>query len=487
MITLQKGGRQTIQLQKPQLTESVTPTILTQTSPYLTKQSPDANRLSLEVVGGTVAWNQLVNGAGTVTVTNNHKYVSHIGSTWSIAISNGSAISVGASDLVTDLTLMFGSTIADHVYSLEQSTAGSGIAWLQSYGFFTEDYYPYNAGELLSVKTSGHEVVGKNLLKLNENNRVAEQRITTEYTDGGLVAVASGTYSYAGYEILDLVIGQTYTISLRGKSTGAFNRFYILNADTGTGFGIGFVLTATEAYYERTFTATSKRLSIMTYITAGETTGEMTISDLQLEYGSTATPYEPYTLTTTPLSDIELRGIPKLVNNQMQYDGDSYEPSGQVTRKYGTYTFTGSESWTYFQTSGKNTFNTVISGAKAGGQGAMASKYVFYDTAVISLQLDKTFMFFPQAGSTKISVYDSAYSDASTFGSAMAGVTLLYELATETTETTETTTPFSDPIPIGSTETFIDNRSAPMPVGNVSEYKNAVYKNVIQLQKGIEP
>lgn len=58
--------------------------------------------------------------------------------------------------ILISLTAVFGTTIADYIYSLEQSTAGSGIAWLKSYGFLTEDYYPYNAGELMSVKTSGH-------------------------------------------------------------------------------------------------------------------------------------------------------------------------------------------------------------------------------------------------------------------------------------------------------------------------------------------
>ena len=54
--------------------------------------------------------------------------------------------------IVTDLTAMFGSTIADRAYALEQATAGSGIAWLKSMGFFTQDYYEYDAGTLKSVE-----------------------------------------------------------------------------------------------------------------------------------------------------------------------------------------------------------------------------------------------------------------------------------------------------------------------------------------------
>lgn len=61
-----------------------------------------------------------------------------------------------------DLTLMFGPTIADYVYSLEQSSQGSGLAWLRSYGFFTEDYYDYNSGELKSVSNLvSHDMTGE--------------------------------------------------------------------------------------------------------------------------------------------------------------------------------------------------------------------------------------------------------------------------------------------------------------------------------------
>lgn len=56
---------------------------------------------------------------------------------------------------VYDLTQMFGSTIADYIASLEQAHAGDGVAWFKA--LFGEDYYPYNSGELLSVKTSARK------------------------------------------------------------------------------------------------------------------------------------------------------------------------------------------------------------------------------------------------------------------------------------------------------------------------------------------
>jgi len=54
-----------------------------------------------------------------------------------------------------DLTAMFGSTIADYIYSLEQATAGAGVAWFRRY--FPEDYYPYSANTLQSVQATAHK------------------------------------------------------------------------------------------------------------------------------------------------------------------------------------------------------------------------------------------------------------------------------------------------------------------------------------------
>lgn len=55
--------------------------------------------------------------------------------------------------ICVDLTLAFGSTIADYAYTLESGNAGDGVAWLKAQGFFKEDYYAYDAGSLQSVET----------------------------------------------------------------------------------------------------------------------------------------------------------------------------------------------------------------------------------------------------------------------------------------------------------------------------------------------
>ena len=118
-----------------------------------------------------------------------------------------------------DLTAMFGSTIADYIYGLEQATAGAGVAFFKA--LFPNDYYAYNAGELMSVKATAHvmknasnQVIGnyaldsnlelRGLFKLDANNKLYADGDT--YESSGLV-----TRKYKPYTITSgtQIIGQT--------------------------------------------------------------------------------------------------------------------------------------------------------------------------------------------------------------------------------------------------------------------------------------
>ena len=82
-----------------------------------------------------------------------------------LTLINGTdAVAVGdwfeATDcMFIDLTQMFGESIADYIYGLEQANAGAGVAKLKSCGFCTKPYYAYNLVELLSVNVSQHKMV----------------------------------------------------------------------------------------------------------------------------------------------------------------------------------------------------------------------------------------------------------------------------------------------------------------------------------------
>ena len=415
-----------IKMTVPRLTEGRGATLQTDTEPYLLKQTPQGDRELLSLVGGTVAWNQLaptldafeqgtavntlsvVNGVATVTteaannntflvsrnfgIINSHKYltlydakgdtftsasyamVSFYGtatsaynlggftSAWkrychvfNATATESVSLRVGARTTDTqamvyevknvniiDLTQMFGSTIADYLNGLGAENA---LAWLQNLGFFTKDYYAYDAGSLLSVKTSGHVIKDAN------DNVVA----------------------------------------------------------------------------------------------------------------------------TYPLSNIELRGIPKLVDNQLQYDGDRYESSGAVTRKYGVQNL-GALSWTaqtgYFQAS-------FTACARAASNNAPANILCpMYETVGASQVSSVNNSIGRRSNGSYLRCRNDSYSDAGAFKTAMDGVYLVYELATPTTETAD---PYTSPQTVKVTEQFVDERTVPMPVGNVSEYYNATFVNKVRM------
>ena len=118
------------------------------------------------LIGASVAENQLCNGE-SVTVPNGRKYYLKKSGVESLGASAGSAITglTSGSDMVIDLSCLLGSAIADYAYSLEQATAGSGIAWLRSYDLITDEYKPYNTGTIESVEATAKVVRDEN----NEN------------------------------------------------------------------------------------------------------------------------------------------------------------------------------------------------------------------------------------------------------------------------------------------------------------------------------
>ena len=177
---------------------------------------------------------------------------------------------------IYDLTLMFGSAIADYVLSIHQAKTGAGEAWLKKY--LPDVFAPYNAGELVSVQTSGRETVGFNQLD----------------PDTGTVEVFGGKQ----YQI-----------------TGSFTAL-TLNGETVTPDSSGLFTPSADG----TLTVTGAGSdTCLHFVHSGYRNGE----------------YEPYEKHTYPLSPVTLRGIPKLSNGAMVYDGDSYTPDGTVTRRYG--------------------------------------------------------------------------------------------------------------------------------------------------------
>lgn len=430
---------------------------VTNTTPYLHRASPQdvASSMKLKkVVGGTIAWNQLMeniltsynnngvtasysNGvytfSGTATsdisiplVTTpqsiiGHKYLrgytfgsastyflygggmvvrsyltpqiyeatTSVPMTLSLRVLSGTNVDGVKFTLnVFDLTQMFGSTIADYIYSLEQAHAGDGVAWFKA--LFPKAYYPYNAGELMSVKTSAHKTVGFNQWDEEWEQGMYRSNTTTVIKEPSNDHIRSKNP-------ISVMSNTTYYMNSAGKSV----HMIVADAD-------GNVLYRTTSLNNGTFTTPAN--GVFAYFNMALAYGTTYNNDICINLSSSRNgEYEPYEEHTYPLDDnLELRGIPKLdSNNELYYDGDTYASDGTVTRKYGIRAYTEGDA---------------------------------------------------TDGSTMIT----------------DGTNTVYKLITPTTESADA---YTQSQRVGATEEFVDGRTVEIPVGNESEYKRLIQED----------
>ncbi len=361
-----------------------------------------------------------------------------------------------------DLTAMFGSTIADYIYGLEQATAGSGLAWLKAHGFFTNAYYAYNAGTLESVQTSARKVVGFN--QWDEQWEVGSIDLTT-----GENTASTGTIRSKNY--IRLIPGKSYYVLKSGLNVGfrkyGANKEYLgyISANTTDINGI----IGDDVHYIR-------------FITNSTTVYNPSIAPICINISDSSLngTYKPYESKTYPLdSDLVLRGIPKLdANNNLYYDGDVYEADGTVTRRYGIVDL-GSLTWT---AEGSGLFrsmqNTIVNSMVYGGN-MICAKYLSNGNTSPSTMADKEIAVTNSQALPILRINDSGHSsdDGNTFKTAVTGTYLVYELLTPTTAE-------ADPFATGQlcypdgTEEYVDagvtattpTRDVSIPVGGGRKY-----------------
>ena len=275
---------------------------LENTTPYLFRPSYSNGYGYETLIGGTCGVNQLVDtGDTSVNTISGHKYLTRINGVESI-IAGGSAVSINDSseDNVIDLTTMFGTTIADYVYTLESGTAGAGITWLKNNGFFTADYYPYNAGGLLSVKTS------------KKINRDADNNIIGEYTLNGSRKVhrVFGTADEDSFNSYD---GQISPGGLHWVQCTVDN---IRNGSAIT--SMLEVKNTDDGWVSNTPCLTMENGRLVIYMS------ENSLADFKTEYANLEIVYELATPFDETVNNPELRGILKLdSDNNLYYYGDT--------------------------------------------------------------------------------------------------------------------------------------------------------------------
>ena len=379
-----------------------------------------------------------------------------------------------------DLTVMFGSVIADYIYALEQTTAGAGVAWFRER--FPKNYYPYNPGQLISVKTSKHITTGKNLITANvPTDREYWGTSQTDIVDA-INSLPVGTYTISNkFKINELPSngkvdhGRIYITAMVNGSQVPVTTYSVATDNSPT---LGKVYSESGTFQ---ITEANKGKINHAYLYCDQSTthsgtgrGKYDFYDLQLELGSTPTDYTPYVGYEYSLDpNLELRGIPKLDGNKMYYDGDTYESSGSVTRKYGIIDL-GTITWTAtpITNAGNRFYSSTFYSAKKPSvtsiiPNIICSKYEAklvsaYSQAVNGITISTN-------GSLQVYDVNMSSLTAAQFKTAMSGVYLVYELDTPTTESAAS---FENPqrVDPNGVEMYEDTRDIPLAVGHETKY-----------------
>lgn len=494
------------------------------------------NRLNDKIVGGTIVWNQLIpdemisktQPSGTsvqfyqlpAPTVAGHKYLltayrmDDSATSLHLAINNDQEYSIGGSNIsfltgsageksvvwtrdtskthlyvykpeaveatwknlqLYDLTAMFGSAVADAVYALDQATTGAGVAWLRA--LFPKPYYAYNAGELMNVKTSAHKTVGFNAWdeEWESGNINIGETSAVQYGEP-----FSDNYSIRSKNFVRAIPNASYCLHSPQvmKNSSSDNALKIVYYDADKRY-ISYVRNYGNWNDNAVVTTPSNCAYIKIALTGNSTHPIITYDHdtcINLSHsGYRNGEYEPYREHVYPLSNIELRGIPRIADGKLYFDGDTYAHDGTVTRKYGIVDL-GTLGWyRQYPDQDNETMIATVSDIKLINYWELHNMVCpKYQTALMD---DVQGHVIPNSiclshQGTTIKIYDPDFigKTASQFKTAMSGIYLVYELATPTTESAD---PFADPQIVDDfgTEEYVDTRDIPIPVGHETLYQ----------------
>jgi len=399
-------------------------------------------------------------------------YIGGLGpqSSFGVNINKGTTVDFTVYPQAFDLTQMFGSTIADYIYSLETATPGAGVAWFRK--LFPLDYYPYNPGELISVAgLQSHDMTGFNQCE----SSLAFGNIDNSGEDSGSYSAYVRTVDYTR-----TVPGSTYCFY--ASTAQQFMQLYCIEYDADKKF-IARNPLISGSNLETTRYITFKLSNNTNYVrvfiyknTAFNSTDGIDIC-INLSWSGTRNgEYTPYEKHSYPLdSTLTLRGVPKLdAQNNLYYDGDEYLPDGTVNRRYGVVDL-GTLNWIMPSTEGRFYARLATNYSIGSHANFVCAKYIFDGEG------NSTLGYYGENGTlrywqrntdnvgipSEIYIHDDAYTDAATFKTAMSGVMLVYELATPTTETADPYQPVQI-VDDWGTEEFVT--TGIVPVGHSTRY-----------------
>lgn len=307
-----------------------------------------------------------------------------------------------------DLTAMFGS--------------GKEPASVEEFEkMFPADYYPYNAGEIVSAGTESIMQQGKNLFDYTDKTYHGANASKVEngivYTKGLTTTVLN----------IPTIAENKYTLSFKVKSNAANQSGlrWSLQKGKNTSYAYDSSLIKSEVGY----TANTEYQAVATFVATTDFVSLCTIVgmvyDVQLELGDTATDYSPFYQTEYPIPEA-IRNLPGYgwsagaAKNWVDYENKKYV---QCVNSVDL----GTKNWLMYKDGDYTPFFYLngISDIRGGTPNFLCSKYQY---AKIGVTDNVTGLYVLE--STIVRVRDTAYTDATAFKQAMQDVMLYYELAT---------------------------------------------------------
>lgn len=280
---------------------------------------------------------------------------------------------------------------------------------------------------------------GKNWAKLSENNKGSNQKSTVTYTDDGATVTATGAYGRMGW-LIPVKEGKTYTVSFdcvsSDDSLGHLNRIYLCRQDgywdsTGDAFIAMATATTTETNYHRTFTARTPVLFIGVYATSSASDGSVTLSNLQVELGSTATAYAPFVGTTHDITWQDEAGT--VYGGTLEYlGGDAW----RLTKKKSRIDL-GAKTWQWVSSVSQFMLTTGMGDIEKAPSNDIPLNAICEAYPVVAYNYNADMTLFAPANNGNLRIRDSRFEGsaegAQALKASLNGVYFVYELATPVT------------------------------------------------------
>lgn len=315
---------------------------------------------------------------------------------------------------IFDLTQMFG--IGNEPTSVEEFEA-----------MFPNNYYQYNAGEIITADTESVVVQGKNLINADDYYAPYKQ------SDGSYVNDSMG---FANINIpIGNFIGKTLVATLKATVSAQPTSFFWAARINGLKVESSYekgerVLANTTGIAKLAVTPKTQNDTLA--MSFGQGRGDVIVRDIQIELGDTPTAYAPFHRNEYPIPEA-IRALPGYgwsagtARNYVDYENKRYV---QCVNSVDL----GTLEWLYRPE--QQRFYAIadsITGKFSESFGIVpnivVAKYDIVCFNDITTKTDNMKASAVKTANDYITIRNTAYTDATTFKQAMSGVMLYYELA----------------------------------------------------------